>query len=31
VTVQLIDGEVRERDAARLVITTLVDGITARS
>jgi AcrR family transcriptional regulator len=30
VTVQLIDGEVRDRDAARLVLTTLVDGIGAR-
>jgi AcrR family transcriptional regulator len=30
VTVQLIDGEVRDRDAARLVLTTLVDGIAAR-
>jgi len=29
-TVQLIDGEVREREAARLLLTTLVDGIAAR-
>lgn len=30
VTVQLIDGAVREKDAARLLVTTLVDGIGAR-
>ncbi len=29
-TVQLIDGEVREHEAARLVVTTFVDGIAAR-
>jgi len=29
-TVQLIDGDVRDRDAARLLLTTLVDGIAAR-
>jgi AcrR family transcriptional regulator len=31
VTAALIDGDVRERDAARLVVTTLVDGLVARS
>jgi AcrR family transcriptional regulator len=30
VTVQLIDGEVRERDAAGLVVTTLVAGLAGR-
>lgn len=30
VTVALIDGEVRERDAAGLAVTTLVDGLAAR-
>ncbi|MCW3006440.1 MAG: TetR/AcrR family transcriptional regulator [Solirubrobacterales bacterium] len=30
VTVQLIDGEVREREAANLVVTTLVEGLTKR-
>ena len=29
VTVELIDGEVRERDACRLVVSTFVDGIAA--
>jgi AcrR family transcriptional regulator len=29
VTVALIDGEVRDRDASRLVVTTFVDGIAA--
>jgi AcrR family transcriptional regulator len=30
ITVALIDGEVRERDASALVVTTLVDGFTNR-
>jgi AcrR family transcriptional regulator len=31
VTVALIDGEIRERDATGRVVTTLVDGMTARA
>lgn len=31
VTASIIDGEVREQDGTRLVMTTLVDGIAARS
>jgi hypothetical protein len=30
VTAALIDGEVRERDACRLVVTTFADGMLAR-
>jgi AcrR family transcriptional regulator len=30
VTVALIDGEVRDKDASRLLVTTLVDGVAAR-
>ncbi len=30
VTVALIDGEVRERDAPQLLITTLIDGVAAK-